>query len=202
MSAVQPSRGPQKPQEGASVPQDKPRSRKDDSRVIALPTGRPSKYSERIADYIIAQMHMGRTLVDICDHDTIAPHYVTVYRWIEMQSAFANRIARARKAMAARIEADVVDLMKSTTQSTANADRVKLQGLQWLAARRDPATYADKALGVDVTINLDALVAGSYAIEKDKARPRKGKVIEVQPQDVVTSQPSVAELEDATKPSA
>lgn len=197
MSAETAERAAAGPRNPTGSLKTKLRDTRSEVHVLRLPVGRPSKFSETVARHIIEQMHMGRTLIDICRQDSIAPHVVTVYRWLEMRSDFASAVARARKALAAHTEQRIVEAIEKTAQSTANADRVKIQGLQWLAARRDPAVYADRAPGVDVTINLDTLVAGSYALE----RKREAKQVEAK----VTTKPldAVARLtdKDSAKPS-
>lgn len=92
-------------------------------------------------------------------------------------------------------EEKVSQLIEKTTQSTANADRVKMLGLQWLAKARDPSVYADKPMGVQVNVSLDALVAGSYALEE---KARKAKPVDAK----VTTKPldTVAELTDNDRP--
>lgn len=128
-------------------------------------------------------MHMGRSLFDICDHDSIAPSRVTVMKWAEMRSEFAAQLSRARKALAMQAEEDALQVIENTTQANANANRVKMLGFQWLAKVRDPSTYADKPAGVQVNVSLDALVAGSYALENKakNAKPIQAKLLDVAP---------------------
>lgn len=182
---------------GRVAPKRKIRDTRDDTHVLPLPTGRPSKFSQTVARHIIEQMHMGRTLFDICDQDSIAPHRATVLRWAETQSAFASDLARARKALAIDAERRIVKAIESTAQNTANADRVKIQAWQWLAARRDPSVYADKAPGVDVTINLDTLVAGSYAVERKREAKQVEAKVTTKPLDVVAEKAKAERTPDA-----
>lgn len=152
------------------------RKRFDPSRAIVLPVGRPSAYTQEIADYIVSQIIGGRDLLDICDHDKCVPWRSTVYEWIGSIEEFRTRIAHAREALADHQAQKVGHLIETTTQANAQAARVKLMGLQWRAAKLNPKAYSDKSdAALNVTLNLAHLVESSLG---ELARPVEAKVIE------------------------
>lgn len=105
--------------------------------------GRPSKYSEEIADRICEEMINGRDLLAICSDEEF-PNRVTVYRWMDAKPDFATRIARAREALGDHAAYLVQDVADKCSPETANADRVKLMAYQWRAARFAPRRYSER----------------------------------------------------------
>ncbi len=168
-----------------ALPQ-KPRARKvkfDPARIIQRPVGRPSSYSEEAATHIAEQMTLGRHLLDICDHDPIAPDRVTVYRWMGELPEFATRIAQARVAQADHSEKMIESTVETTTPANANGHRVKLLGYQWLASRRNPALYGEKTqANVNVSIGLEGFVS---AIQERVAKPVEAVVERVGKDDAM-----------------
>ena len=53
------------------------------------PTGRPSSYSEAVANEICQRMTTGQGLLRICADDHM-PDRATVYRWLEANEGFRN----------------------------------------------------------------------------------------------------------------
>lgn len=105
--------------------------------------GRPSKYSDKIADEICERMVNGEEIVKIClDEDM--PSRTTVYRWMAERPDFGARIARAREGLADYVAWQIAELSQNCTNETANPDRVKLAALQWRAARLAPKRYSEK----------------------------------------------------------
>ena len=57
-------------------------------------TGRPSIFSQELADAIFAQIGEGRGLSDIC-RDEGMPNRTTIYRWLAEDEAFRRQYAVA-----------------------------------------------------------------------------------------------------------
>lgn len=58
----------------------------------------------------------------------------------------AKQYARARDLAADLFEADIYTAAEACTPETAAADRVKIDALKWIAARRAPKRYSEKLL--------------------------------------------------------
>lgn len=108
------------------------------------PTGRPSSYSEALAEEICDRIANGESLVQIC-RDEHMPNRRTVLRWMEADAAFATRSARAREVHAdfaqdrmLEIEVGVLD-----GEIDATAARVVLSSMQWRASKLAPKKYGD-----------------------------------------------------------
>ena len=109
------------------------------------PVGRPTKYSEELADLICERMINGEHIVQICNDESM-PGRTTVYRWMAENPEFGTRIARAREGLADHVAWQILDMASKSTNETANADRVKLAAWQWHAARLAPKKYSEKVM--------------------------------------------------------
>lgn len=58
----------------------------------------------------------------------------------------AKQYTRARDLAADLFEADIYTAAEACTPETAAADRVKIDALKWIAARRAPKRYSEKLL--------------------------------------------------------
>lgn len=109
------------------------------------PVGRPTKFSEELADTIYERMVGGEHIVQICQDETM-PGRTTIYRWMADNPQFGTRMARAREGLADYVAWKILEMAEKSTNETANADRVKLAAWQWHAARLAPKKYSEKNL--------------------------------------------------------
>ena len=128
-------------------------------------------YSQAAADHILDEMRVhGRDLIDIVRSDPGMPSLTSVYSWMDAEpEAFGRPYARAREMLGDHAANGIERIVRETTGENANANRVKLTALQWLASRYNPRLYGDKnqtelvgrnggPLQVQpVPLNLDAL---------------------------------------------
>jgi hypothetical protein len=126
------------------------------------PVGRPSKYSEALADRIVDAMIEGRDLVVICQQPGF-PDRKSVYRWAAERPDFAARLERAREALGDLAAFEIGRIAANCTAETAAADRVKLAALQWRASRLAPRKYSERRVN-----ELVGAGGGPVAVE---ARP-------------------------------
>ena len=105
--------------------------------------GRPSDYSETLADDICAKLAAGISLRKICEADDM-PNRETVRRWQLEREDFAAKCARARDVQADEYFDRVLQVVDDVTAESAAAARVKLAGLQWMASKLAPKRYGDK----------------------------------------------------------
>lgn len=72
---------------------------------------------------------------------------ITAGRVIHIVSAneeASKLYSRARDAASDIFEADIIEAAQGVTPNTAGADRVKIDALKWVAARRSPAKYSER----------------------------------------------------------
>jgi terminase small subunit-like protein len=109
-------------------------------------TGRPSIYSEALAQEICRRIVDGESLRAICA-DAGMPAKATVMTWLGRRPGFAASYARAREMSADADADDVKDIARRTLEGEVRPDvaRVAIDALKWSAARRAPRKYGDKA---------------------------------------------------------
>ena len=107
------------------------------------PVGRPTKYTEALADRIVDARVAGSDLVAVCKQPGF-PDRASVYRWAADRPEFAARLDRAREALGDLAAFEIGQIAAHCTTETAAADRVKLTALQWRASRLAPRRYSER----------------------------------------------------------
>lgn len=138
--------------------------------------GRPSKYSEELAQEICDRMVEGEDLATIAK-DPNMPSRVTLWRWQAEKPDFEAGIARAREALAEHDAHMIGEIARTTTKATAEADRVRLAAYQWLASKRAPKRWGDK-IGIDAKVEVqsgpsDNLMTFLAIVEKNSGNGKK-----------------------------
>lgn len=115
-------------------------------------TGRPSLYTEALAETICDRLSCGESLRKIC-RDPGMPDHVTVIRWLGKNEAFAIRYARAREIQAHVWVDEMYELASSEPERQMNGAldsasvthiRNRVATMQWLAMKLNPKKYGDK----------------------------------------------------------
>ena len=109
-----------------------------------MTAGRPPINPEAIrsrVDEICELVAQGKTLRQIQADMLISMG--TILNWVGLPE-FSEQYTRARDAASDIFETDILEAAHSVTSETATADRVKIDALKWVAARRSPKKYGDK----------------------------------------------------------
>lgn len=117
---------------------------------------RPSKYSQKLADDICEQLADGKSLREICQQKGM-PDRKTVERWIDADSGFAAKCARAREEQAEfhHAEMDVIERKVLAGQLDPKAANVVLSNKRWRMEKLKPKVYGQRlALDHGVQDNL------------------------------------------------
>lgn len=67
-----------------------------------------------------------------------------ILQWIAADDDYAKQYARARDSAADLFETEIIEAAMAVGPETAAADRVKIDALKWVAARRAPKKYGDR----------------------------------------------------------
>lgn len=100
-----------------------------------------AQYSQKIANDIIERVANGETLQVIADFYNVS--IGTILNWVTKKGN-ADNYARAREAASDLFESKILDRVELITPESAAADRVAIDALKWIAARRSPKKYGDK----------------------------------------------------------
>ena len=126
--------------------------------------GRPSDYTQEIADAICERIADGESLRSICDDDAF-PNKATVFRWLANNEPFRDQYAHARDTQADTIAEDTIDIaddgrndwMERNDPKNPGYDfngehvarsRLRVDARKWFASKVAPKKYGDK---IDVT---------------------------------------------------
>lgn len=122
--------------------------------------GRPTDYSEELADAICERLMDGESLRAICADENM-PGKTTVFRWLASNETFRDQYAKAREAQAEAMADEMLDIadngsndwMKKNfgeeTRWVENAEAIRRSALRidtrkWIASRLLPKKYGDK----------------------------------------------------------
>jgi len=107
--------------------------------------GRPTDYTEELADNICSLIAGGSNLNKICSDDDM-PNRSTVYEWFRKHESFSTNYVRAREDRADyrfdRVDEVIKDLRADVID--ASQARVELDAIKWQTGKEKPKQYGDK----------------------------------------------------------
>lgn len=104
-------------------------------------TGRPSSYTDEIAEEICERLANGESLPAILATEGM-PAQKTVYRWLEANEDFRQRYAHARAQQADHYADQIVTI--ADTAEDANKARLQIDARKWVAAKLLPKKYGER----------------------------------------------------------
>jgi len=118
--------------------------------------GRPSIFTQEIADAICDKLADGESLRKICLADDM-PGKATVFRWLATDKTFQDQYARAREAQADTLADEILDIADDGSNDFMGDDekyngdavqrsRLRVDARKWLAGKLRPKVYGDKTL--------------------------------------------------------
>lgn len=128
-----------------------------------MPTGRPSIYSDELAEEILTQYGAGESIRQICG-DARMPDRATLWRWRQDNDGFATAFARARQANAEAIEDDMLEIEQQVRRGELEPQsaNVVLTSQRWRARVLHPERFSERAHhdvrhsgAVGLAINVD-----------------------------------------------
>jgi hypothetical protein len=113
-----------------------------------MSAGRPSDYSQAIADLICERIADGESLRSICIADDM-PNKATVFRWLAAHKEFSDQYARARETQADTLVDEILDIADDGWRENGEAIRrsqMRIDARKWMAGKMRPKKYGDKTL--------------------------------------------------------
>lgn len=150
--------------------------------------GRPTKYTQTIANTICDEIADGKSLRTIEVENPELPSRRTVFRWLRKNEDFRHQYARAKEeAVEAMIE-DIIDIADDGSndlmtiqkgdrsyevenREVTNRSRLRVDTRKWIVSKLKPKKYGDK---VDITSDGKA-IKGNTIIFEDFKHEAKGK---------------------------
>jgi hypothetical protein len=123
--------------------------------------GRPSSFTQEMADRICEHLAEGRSLRSFCKLE-IAPSKATVMRWMRDNEAFRDQYARAREDQAETLADEITDIADDgsndyTTRMRGdeevevvntdhiNRSRLRIDARKWFAGKVAPKKYGERS---------------------------------------------------------
>lgn len=104
--------------------------------------GRPSVYTDEIAEEILMRLAEGESLRAIC-RDDHTPNISTITLWVvDDREGFSARYARARAAQAMRLADEIIEIADEDERDT-NRDRLRVDTRKWYLSKVLPKVYGD-----------------------------------------------------------
>ena len=133
------------------------------------PTGRPSSYTQEIADELCAKLSDGVSLRTVCLADDM-PSKTSVFRWLRTNEEFRDQYTRAKEESADALTDEMLDIADDGTNDWSKQQlgedgpeievlnsehiqrsRLRIETRKWLASKLKPKRYGDK-LAVDAKV--------------------------------------------------
>lgn len=102
--------------------------------------GRPTKFTQELADLICERMANGETLRSICRDIGFLPS--TVIMWTNSNKAFFEQYTQARQKQADSYADMILD--EAFNSHDAQIGRLRVDALKWVASKLAPKRYGDK----------------------------------------------------------
>ena len=142
----------------------KPESSKAPPKKTPKKNGRPSKYTDKLADRICRMIAQGQSVRSICaKKDMISMQ--TFFRWLRENDKFREQYARACEERSYMHAEDIIEIADNATNDymeklegdgyifnseNVQRSRLRIDTRKWLMSKLNPKVYGDK---LDMTTN-------------------------------------------------
>jgi hypothetical protein len=133
--------------------------------------GRPTIYTQAIADEICERLAHGETLRKMV-LDEHMPPAGTIYRWLDSNESFRDQYAQARVRQADYYAEMIID--ESFGAHDASIGRLRMDALKWASSKIAPKKYGDK---IELESNNNQNLTLSFTIPN---RGNEREVIELE----------------------
>ena len=107
----------------------------------AIKLGRPSSYTQEIADEICERLADGEGLRAIC-REANMPNKSTVFRWLPLHDVFRDQYARARETQADGFVDEIIEI--ADNEPDPQKARVRVDVRKWVAGKMRPKVYGER----------------------------------------------------------
>lgn len=130
--------------------------------------GRPTKYSEKIADDICTRLVEGESIRQVC-RDPSMPALSSVMLWLRKHPEFSEQYARSRVDQGHTIYGEICEVEEKVASGEMNPNqgRVLIDSKKWRAARMEPRVYGDK-----VRVETDSVISINVVKFSDAGEPK------------------------------
>lgn len=137
--------------------------------------GRPTKYSQELANLICENLAIGQSLRTVCLKEDM-PSIATVFNWFKVYPDFLVQYARATEERSEAMAEDILDIADDGTndwmeingrdvpdQEAIQRSKLRVEARKWLMSKMKPKKYGDK---VDLTSDGKAIEGNTIIFKK------------------------------------
>ena len=145
--------------------------------------GRPTNYSEDLANKICVEMVSGSSLRSICRQENM-PVLASVFRWIRDITEFREQYILAMEQRTFALGEELLDIADDSVSEVNNADpkasgavaqsmKLRVETRKWIMSKMQPKKYGDT---FDMTTKGDKLTSGNTIVFQDFSKPKEENV--------------------------
>lgn len=121
-----------------------------------MPAGRPSEFTQEVADAICAELAEGKSLRSVCKAEEM-PCIRTVFTWMRTYPEFLQQYARAKEESADALADEILDIADDSARDFVSGEngpvfnsehvqrsRLRVDTRKWIASKLKPKKYGDK----------------------------------------------------------
>lgn len=127
-----------------------------------MPNGRPTIYTQELADEICADLVVGKSLRTVCASDD-RPAISTIFLWFRTQPGFREQYEKAKEECSDMLVEDMLDIADNVKGDTQR-DRLRVDTRKWTASKLKAKKYGEK---LDMTSNGQVLGVIAYPVKSD-----------------------------------
>lgn len=137
--------------------------------------GRPTKYTQELADKICHEIALGNSMRTVCLADDI-PSIATIFSWMRTNPEFLSQYARATEERTEALAEDILDIADDGTndwmeingrdvpdQEAIQRSKLRVETRKWIMSKMKPKKYGDK---VDLTSDGKAIEGNTIIFKK------------------------------------
>lgn len=113
-----------------------------------MPTGRPTIFTQELADSICERLACGESMRSVCRDDDM-PAISTVFKWMREKDGFSEQYDRAKEESADALTEDMLYIADNEAQNPVLVDGVPLEIDGKIVKATDSASVAHARLRVD-----------------------------------------------------
>lgn len=126
------------------------------------PTGRPTTFTQDLADRICAELAEGKSMRTVCKADDM-PAMSTVFKWLREHPSFSEQYTKAKEESADALVEEMLDIADDGTNDwmeihdkegaavgykvngeAVQRSRLRVETRKWIAAKLKPKKYSEK----------------------------------------------------------
>lgn len=104
--------------------------------------GRPSDFTQEVADAICEKLAEGESLRSICYAEDM-PACSTVFRWLSLDATFSEQYARARESQADALFDEILSIADEEKDDVQRS-RLRVDARKWMAGKLRPKKYGER----------------------------------------------------------